>query len=56
MTAFLIGALIGAITGGTIVARRGGNKKDIAQYAAGYAVFFGFIVMFAWIMLLRQSV
>ncbi len=56
MTAFLIGAFIGALCGGTIVARRGGNKKDIAQYAAGYAVFFGFIVLFAWIFMLRMSV
>lgn len=56
MTAFLIGAFIGALTGGTIVGRRGGNKKDIAQYAAGYAVFFGFIAMFAWIFMLRQAV
>ena len=56
MTAFLLGALIGAITGGTIVGRRGGNKKDIAQYAVGYSVCFGFIVLFAWIFMLRQAV
>ncbi|MDJ0822343.1 MAG: apolipoprotein acyltransferase [Paracoccaceae bacterium] len=34
-------AIIGAISGGTIAARRKGNKADIAQYAFVYALAFG---------------
>mgnify|MGYP006309855597 CR=1 FL=1 len=34
------GALFGAIAGGTIAARRKGNKADIAQYATAYAIAF----------------
>ncbi len=56
MTGFLIGALLGAIVGGTVMARRGGNKKDMAQYAFGYAVCFGFVALFVTIFLARQAV
>ena len=55
MVGFLIGAVIGAVTGGTIVARRGGNKKDIGQYAFGYAMCFGFLALFIVIFLARQG-
>ncbi len=54
--AFLIGAAIGAITGGALMARRGGNKKDIGQYAVGFAIFFGFIALFISIFIARQAV
>lgn len=36
----ILGAIIGAIIGGTTAYRRKGNKLDIAQYAAGYAMAF----------------
>ena len=55
MTGFLIGAALGALTGGTIVARRGGNKKDIGQYAVGYGILFGFITLFIAIFIARQG-
>ena len=34
----LVAALIGAILGGITAKRRGGNKLDIAQHAAGFAM------------------
>lgn len=36
----IAGALIGAVLGGTLAARRKGNKADIAQYATVYAIAF----------------
>lgn len=33
-------ALFGAIIGGLTARKRGGNRLDIAQYAAGYALAF----------------
>jgi uncharacterized membrane protein YeaQ/YmgE (transglycosylase-associated protein family) len=32
--------LIGAVIGGLTARRRKGNRKDIAQYAAGYGIAF----------------
>ncbi|MEL6521681.1 MAG: hypothetical protein AAFQ66_12000 [Pseudomonadota bacterium] len=34
---------LGAITGALKARKRGGNKLDMAQYAAGYAIAFGLI-------------
>ena len=34
------GALLGAVIGGFTARKRGGNKLDMAQYAAGYALAF----------------
>lgn len=39
----IILALVGAVTGGTLAARRKGNKADIAQYVAVYAIIFALI-------------
>jgi hypothetical protein len=39
----LLGAIIGAIAGGTIARRRKGNAADIAQYAVVYAIAFGLL-------------
>lgn len=39
----IVGALLGAIIGGTTAKRRKGNWPDIAQYATGYAIAFGLI-------------
>ncbi|MEM7471422.1 MAG: hypothetical protein AAF340_08720 [Pseudomonadota bacterium] len=55
MTGFLMGAAFGALLGGTLMARRGGNKKDIGQYAVGFGVFFGFVALFISIFIARQG-
>ncbi|ASP21887.1 apolipoprotein acyltransferase [Antarctobacter heliothermus] len=39
----ILGALLGAIIGGTTAKRRKGNWADIAQYAAGFAIAFGLL-------------
>ena len=36
----ILAALTGAITGGITAKKRGGNRLDIAQYAAGYSLAF----------------
>ena len=36
----IVAALVGAIIGGLTARKRGGNRLDIAQYAAGYALAF----------------
>lgn len=36
-------ALIGAILGGSLAARRKGNRADIAQYATVYAIAFALV-------------
>lgn len=41
----IFAALAGAIVGGTTAYRRKGNRKDIAQYAAGYAMAFMIVGM-----------
>ena len=33
-------AIAGAVIGGLTARKRGGNRKDIAQYAAGYGIAF----------------
>ncbi len=50
MTPLLL-ALVGALWGGLVARRRGGNRLDIAQYAAGYAVAFGVLGLFAVLIL-----
>ena len=46
-------AIIGAIIGGTTAKKRGGNRKDIAQYAAGYAMAFLIVGMFITVIIDR---
>ncbi len=41
----IFGALVGALIGGTTAYKRNGNKLDIAQYAAGYAMAFTVVSM-----------
>ena len=48
-----ISAVIGAILGGYQAKRRGGNGKDIAQYALVYAMIFGLIGLFLAIFIER---
>lgn len=43
----LVAALLGAITGGTIAKKRGGQRLDIIQYVGIYALIFslaGFVL------------
>ena len=46
-------ALAGALIGGFTAKKRGGNRKDIAQYAAGYAAAFTVVGMIATVVLDR---
>ncbi len=46
-------ALIGAIIGGLTARKRGGNRKDIAQYATGYGFAFLLVGMIATVLLDR---
>ena len=50
----IAGAIGGALLGGLTAKRRGGNRPDIAQYAAGYAIAFGLIGLFLTIFLERM--
>lgn len=47
------GALIGALIGAGIARKRGGHPADMAQYAAGYAIAFALVGLFATIAIER---
>ncbi|UOA27033.1 apolipoprotein acyltransferase [Pseudosulfitobacter sp. DSM 107133] len=49
-------ALIGAITGGLTARRRKGNRLDIAQYAAGYAIAFALVGLVVTVLIDRAAV
>ncbi|WP_299566609.1 hypothetical protein [uncultured Sulfitobacter sp.] len=49
----IFGALVGAAWGGYLAKKRGGNKKDIAQYATSSAIVFGLLALFLSILLAR---
>lgn len=49
----LISALLGAALGAVTARRRGGNTKDIAQYAASYGIAFTLLGMIVAITLDR---
>lgn len=40
---YTIFGIIGAVLGGMNARKRGGNRMDIAQYAAGYAIAFALL-------------
>ncbi len=46
--------LVGAILGGLIARRRGGNRLDIAQYATAMAIALGLLGLFVTIFLARS--
>lgn len=46
-------AIIGALIGGFTARKRKGNKLDIAQYAAGYALAFVIVGMIATVVIDR---
>ncbi|MGD9294387.1 MAG: apolipoprotein acyltransferase [Roseobacter sp.] len=50
----ILGALLGAIVGGITAYRRQGNRLDIAQYAAGYAMAFTVVGMILTVILDRM--
>lgn len=45
----ILGALGGALWGGYLAKRRGGNRKDIAQYAGGFGILFAIVGLFVTI-------
>ena len=49
-------ALLGAILGGLQARKRQGNRLDIAQYAASYAIAFGLIGMIVTVFVHRMVV
>lgn len=46
-------AILGAVIGGLTARKRNGNRKDIAQYAAGYAMAFIIVGMVLTVILDR---
>ncbi len=50
----LAAAIIGALIGGFTARKRGGNRLDIAQYAAGYALAFVIVGLIATVMIDRS--
>ena len=52
----LIGLLGGAALGAYQAKRRGGNRKDMAQYAAGYAIAGCLLGLFIGILVARNAV
>ena len=53
MIAILLG-LVGAAIGGSTAHKRGGNRKDIAQYAVGFAMAFFIVGMIVTVILERM--
>ena len=45
----IAGVLIGILVGVRLAFRQGGRKLDALQYAAGFAIFFGLLGVFATI-------
>ncbi len=46
-------AIIGAVFGGFKARKQGGNRMDIAQYAAGFAIAFGLLGLVITVLLDR---
>ena len=49
----IVAALLGAIIGGMTARKRGGNRLDIAQYAAGHALAFTVVGLIATVVIDR---
>ncbi|MEO0402709.1 MAG: apolipoprotein acyltransferase [Pseudomonadota bacterium] len=49
----ILAAILGAIIGGYTARKRGGNRLDMAQYAAGYALAFVVVGLIATVLLDR---
>ena len=52
----LAGLALGALMGGNLARKRGGNRLDIAQYAAGFAIAFALLGLFVTIFIDRALV
>ena len=52
----LISAIVGAVVGGLTARKRNGNRLDIAQYAAGYAIAFTLASMIIAVILDRTVI
>ena len=52
----LAGLLIGAIFGAWRARTKGGNRLDMAQWAAVFAILFGLVGLFILIMIQRAAV
>ena len=52
----LVSALVGAVVGGLTARKRNGNRLDIAQYAAGYAIAFTLASMIIAVILDRTII
>ena len=48
-------AVFGALLGALIARRNGGQRLDIAQYAAGFAIALGLVGLFVTILIARQA-
>jgi len=53
--AAIIGFILGALFGGWRAARRGGDGKDIAQYAAVYGIILGLLALAGSVAALRMG-
>ncbi|TCL09716.1 hypothetical protein BXY66_1773 [Shimia isoporae] len=52
----ILGAIVGAISGGFLAKRRGGKRLDILQYAVIYAMIFAILGLFATLTIHRLSI
>ena len=52
----LVSAIVGAVVGGLTARKRNGNRLDIAQYAAGYAIAFTLASMIIAVILDRTVI
>lgn len=52
----ILGAMCGAVIGGVTAHKRKGNRLDIAQYAAGYALAFTVVAMILTVILDRTLI
>lgn len=50
---YIVFAILGAIIGGLTARKRGGNRADIAQYAAGYGIAFALLGLVLTVLLDR---
>jgi len=51
----IAGAVLGGTYGAWLARRRGGKAADIAQYAAGFAIAFALVGVFATVFLDRMA-
>lgn len=52
----IIGALVGAILGAVTARKRGGNRLDMLQYAAGFGIAFALAGLIVTVIIHRMAV